>query len=299
MTARLFLFLKGMAMGAADLVPGVSGGTIAFITGIYEELITTIRSFNLKALKVLFKEGPVPFWKHINATFLLVLLLGIGTSVVALAKLISYLLIYHEKWVFAFFFGLVLASFFYLLKQIKKFNFLNIIAMILATAVSFWITMLEPGQGSDTYSYIFISGLIAICAMILPGISGSFILLLLGSYEVVLGAIKDFNLIKITIFALGCIVGLLSFSHLLNYLFKHYKSLIMAVLTGFLLGALNKLWPWKEVVSTRVNSSGEEVPLVQNNILPENSSDILPVIALAFAGFIIIFALERLGKKAD
>lgn len=298
MLARLFLFFKGMAMGAADLVPGVSGGTIAFITGIYEELISTIRSFNLKALKVLFKEGPVAFWKHVNASFLLVLLLGIATSVITLAKLISYLLENHEMWVFAFFFGLVLASFFYLLKQINKFNLLNILALIAATALSFWITLLEPGQGSDTYSYIFISGLIAICAMILPGISGSFILLLMGSYEVVLGAIKDFNLTKIAVFAVGCIIGLLSFSHLLNFLFKHYKDLIMAILTGFLLGALNKLWPWKEVISTRVNSKGDEVPLVQNNILPENSSDILPVLGLAFVGFIIIFALERVGKKA-
>lgn len=293
---NVLLFFKGMAMGAADLVPGVSGGTIAFITGIYEELIATIKSFNLKAIKILFKNGIRAFWSHINGTFLLFLLLGIATSIISLAKLISYLLTHHEKWVFAFFFGLVLASFFYLLKQVKKWNVLTVVSLVVATVFSFWITLLEPGSGADNLTYIFISGAIAICAMILPGISGSFILLLLGSYELVLNAVKSFDLTKIAVFAVGCVVGLLSFSHVLNYLFKHYKNVIMAVLTGFLLGALNKLWPWKEVVSTRLNSKGQEVPLMQNNILPDQISEVWPAVGLALIGFVLILMMEKMDK---
>lgn len=299
MADRILLFLKGIAMGAADLVPGVSGGTIAFITGIYEELIGTIKSFNGKALKILYKQGIPSFWKHINGNFLVVLLLGIGTSIVSLAKLISYLLHHHEKWVFAFFFGLVLASFLYLLKQIKNFNPIVIFAIVVATVLSFWITTLEPGAGYDSNTYIFFSGALAICAMILPGISGSFILLLLGSYETVLESIKSFDVTKIGFFATGCIIGLLSFSHVLNYLFKHHKNEVMSVLTGFLFGALNKLWPWKEVVSIRVNSSGEEVPLIQNNVLPQDTTEIGLVLLLAAVGFMLIFGMEGLGKKAS
>lgn len=297
----IFILFKGIAMGAADVVPGVSGGTIAFISGIYEELLETISSFNIQALKVLTKEGIKPFWKHINGNFITALLFGIAISIVSLAKLITYLLHTHPLLLWGFFFGLIVASVFLVGKKVTQWKISQVFALLIGTIIAFVITILNPMENPDTLWFVFVSGAIAICAMILPGISGSFILLLLGSYELILSAIKDFKITTILTFILGCVVGLLSFSKLLNWLFKRFHDITIAALTGFLIGSLNKIWPWKEVISTRENSKGEIVPFIENNILPTNfdgNPQLIGVILLALVGFGLIFGLEKLAKEA-
>lgn len=300
----LFLALKGVAMGAADVVPGVSGGTIAFISGIYEELLETISSVNLDALKKLKTEGIKGFWQHINGSFLLPLFAGIFISIISLAKLITYLLETHPLLLWGFFFGLIVSSVYLVAKQIKKWNISAIIGIIVGTAIAYYITILPPMTQPDALWYVFLSGAIAICAMILPGISGSFILLLLGSYEFVLGAVKDLKLLVIGVFAAGCLTGLLSFSKLLNWLFKKYHDLTVAILSGFLVGSLNKIWPWKETLEVFVKHQGEPnekiIPLVQQNVLPasfEGDAQLLLVAVMVIIGLSTIILLERLATK--
>ena len=292
----LSLSLKGMAMGAADIIPGVSGGTIAFISGIYEELIETINNVNFEAIKKLKNNGIKSFWTHINGNFLIALLTGIAISIMSLAKVITHLLETHSQLLWGFFFGLIVASVYIVGKQVNKWDINNIISLIIGSSIAFYITILNPMQNPDALWFVFLSGSIAICAMILPGISGSFILLLLGSYEFILVAIKDFKLDVITIFGVGCITGLLAFSKLLNWLFKKYHDITIALLTGFLIGSLNKIWPWKETIQTRINSHGEIVPFIQSNVLPSNfegDSNIIEVILLSLIGILIIYLLER------
>jgi putative membrane protein len=296
----LFLSLKGIAMGAADVVPGVSGGTIAFITGIYEELLNTINSVNLEALKKLKSDGLNAFWKHINGNFIVVLFLGIGISIASLAKLITYLMANQAILLWAFFFGLILSSIYLVGKKVPKWDLPKIAGLIIGTVGAFYITLLPPMENPTALWYVFISGAIAICAMILPGISGSFILLLLGSYELILTSIKDLKLTIITVFASGCIVGLISFSKLLSWMFKKYHDLTIAILTGFLIGSLNKIWPWKETISTRLNSHGKTVPFIQNNILPSEfngDNQLIFAIIMAIVGLGLILALEKFSIK--
>lgn len=297
----ILLSLKGIAMGAADVVPGVSGGTIAFITGIYEELLETINSVNFSALKKLKSEGLKGFWKHINGNFLIALFLGIGISIVSLAKLITYLLEHHDILLWSFFFGLIISSIYLVGKTVKKWDLTKVVGLLVGTGIAFYITILPPMENPNALWFVFLSGAIAICAMILPGISGSFILLLLGSYEMVLGAIKDVKLSIIAIFALGCITGLLSFSKLLNWMFKKYHDLTIAILTGFLVGSLNKIWPWKETISTRTNSHGEVIPFIQENISPSNyigDNQLLLAVLMMVVGLILILGLEKFARKS-
>jgi len=295
--------LKGMAMGAADVVPGVSGGTIAFISGIYEELLTSISSINFSTLKLLKSKGIKAAWKAINGNFLVALVLGIFISIVSLAKLISWLLENKPIMVWAFFFGLVLASILYIGKQITKWNFITVIVFALGAVLAFYITTLQPLISEHSSPvFFFLAGAIAICAMILPGISGAFILVLLGAYKPVLEAIhnKDFKLLAIL--AVGAIVGLLSFSKILKWLFNNYKNYTLAVLTGFIVGSLNKIWPWKETLTWRTNSHGLEVPFNQQSISPfsfEGDSQLLLAIVLAIVGFALIILLEKLANKLD
>lgn len=298
------LVARGLAMGAADVVPGVSGGTIAFITGIYEELIDTISNVNLDLFKTLKKDGIKAFWSQLNGNFIVSLFLGIGISIASLAKVISYLLDNHPILVWSFFFGLVAASILLVGKQVGKWKPSTILAFLAGTAIAFWITILPPMQQADANWYIFISGMIAICAMILPGISGSFILLLLGSYQTILTAIKEVDLMKIAVFGLGCIVGLLSFSKLLKWTFKKYESITIAVLTGFLLGSLNKIWPWKQTITTFTNSHGKLIPIEEINISPytyqtenQSPSHLTYSILLMIFGFSVIYLMEKLGNK--
>ena len=286
------LLLKGMAMGAADVVPGVSGGTIAFISGIYEELLETINSVNFGVLKTLKNNGIKTAWKSINGNFIVTLFLGIGISIASLAKLISYLLEAHPILIWSFFFGLVLASIVYVGKQVRSWNAGAMVSLIIGTGVAFWITILPPLSSSNELWFIFVSGMIAICAMILPGISGSFILLLMGSYQTVLEAVKDKNLLTIGVFIFGAVIGLLSFSRVLKWMFSKYHDFTIAILTGFLIGSLNKLWPWKSNTrTTRVRThDGRKGPFPSREyVYPDRHSGRTPSLCvIALVAFCVL-----------
>lgn len=295
------IMLKGMAMGAADVVPGVSGGTIAFISGIYEELLGSISNVNLKLLKTLRKEGFASAWRQINGNFLASLFVGTFISIVSLAKMISWLLIHHPILVWSFFFGLVLASIIYITKQVTQWNLVSGILLILGAILAYYITTLNPLVSEhSSMSFMFLAGAIAICAMILPGISGSFILVLLGAYKPVLAAVNNRDFTTITFVGLGAIVGLLTFSRILKYLFENYKNHTLVVLTGFIIGSLNKIWPWKKVLTYRTNSHGEQVPFNELSISPfsyDGNPQLMYATVLAIIGFGLILLLEKLAVK--
>lgn len=294
------LSLKGIAMGAADVVPGVSGGTIAFISGIYEELIESINNVNFTAFGVLRKEGFKAFWNHINGTFFVFLFIGIGTSILTLAKAVTYLLDTHPVLIWSFFFGLIIASVWLIGKSIEKWNAGTITALILGGGIAFYIATIQSVASIDATWFIVLSGALAICAMILPGISGAFILLLLGSYDKVLAAITERDFVIIGLFAIGCAIGLLSFARVLKWLFHKFKMITIASLTGFMIGSLNKVWPWKETISYRMNSHGEEVPFIQNNVLPGDfagDNQLMFAILCMLIGLSLIIVLERFAPK--
>lgn len=300
----IILILKGMGMGAADVVPGVSGGTVAFITGIYEELINSIKLINLNALKLFITGKWAAFWKAINGTFLASVLLGIGISVFSLAKGLKYLLDHHPVLVWAFFFGLIVASAIYVARTITKWNLSIIIAGVAGIVIAYFITVISPAEANTNYWFIFLSGSIAICAMILPGISGSFILVLLGMYKFILDAVGNFELAVILTFLAGAAIGIIAFSNVLSWLLKKYHNLTIATLAGFMIGSLNKVWPWKETTATFFDRHGIEKPLTERNILPGayekltgHDALLLGALALAIAGFALIFIIERMTKK--
>ena len=290
------LMLKGMGMGAADVVPGVSGGTIAFIVGIYDELINSIKSINLESLKLFFSGKWATFWKKINGNFLFFLLAGIGISVFSLAKLITWLLVNQPILVWSFFFGLVLASTWFVSKDIKEWkNWKTWVAFVIGVVVAFYITVATPAETPSNLLVIFLCGAIAICAMILPGISGSFILVLLGKYFFIMDAVKTLDVVVIAVFGAGVCIGITSFSHILSYALAHFRNITLAVLTGFMLGSLNKVWPWKEVVETFVDSHGEVKPLIETNILP--NAHVPEAVVLMVVGFFLVYFLEKLSAK--
>ncbi|MEG2758771.1 MAG: DUF368 domain-containing protein [Rikenellaceae bacterium] len=276
--------LKGVAMGAADVVPGVSGGTIAFITDIYEELLASIKSVDLEAAKMLFSFRFKELWKKVNGNFLCSLLLGIGISILSLAKLITTLLETHPIFIWAFFFGLVLASTLFVSQRVKKWDVWRWLFFALGIAIAYYITIATPTETSNSLWFIFLCGMIAICAMILPGISGSFILLLLGKYEYVMGALITANIPVIVVFATGAVIGIVSFSHLLTFLLKRYHDTTISILAGFMLGSLNKVWPWKEITLD-----------VEKNILP--TEFIWEGIALMAVGFLLVYIIEKLSAR--
>lgn len=309
---RLMLFLKGMAMGAADVVPGVSGGTIAFITGIYQELIDTISYINIASFRILFKHGIAAFWKAINGNFIVTLLAGIAVSILSLAKLISGQLEANPVAVWAFFFGLVAASIPLVARQVSQWGGLTYFAFGVGAIAAFLITELPVVDNPDAGWYLFMSGAIAICAMILPGISGSFILLLLGTYVVILDAINERDFVSIGVFGAGAIVGLLSFSRVLKWMFKRYHDITVALLSGFLLGSLNKIWPWKNVLISFTKYPGTDkeklVIIDDEKVWPWEYTDIsgqpLPdqlwvAVAMAVAGVLLIVAIDRLSRKKN
>ncbi len=300
MKKYLVLLLKGMGMGASDVVPGVSGGTIAFITGIYEELIRSIKSINLQALKLFFSGKFVDFWKHINGAFLLSVVVGIGISVFSLARLLKYLLETYPELIWSFFFGLIVASAIYVGKQIGRWNVSTVVSLILGVAVAYVITEITPAETTTATWFIFVSGAIAICAMILPGISGSFILLLMGKYAYIIGAVSDFKIGILLVFLAGAAIGIISFSNLLEWLLRKFHAQTIALLAGFMVGSLNKVWPWKNTVDTFIDRHGIMKPLIQKNVLPGNyDGDPHTVVAilLAVVGFVLIFAVEYFATK--
>ncbi len=291
--------LKGMGMGAADVVPGVSGGTIAFITGIYQELIDSIKGVTFQKVLSIFKDGWSRFAENLNLYFLLALVGGILLSVLSLAKVIHYLLETYPIAVWSFFFGLIVASALFIGKKITQWNVANLGALLVGATIAYYITVATPAETPETLPFIFLSGAIAICAMILPGISGSFILLLLGKYKFILESLKTLNIKVIVVFILGCIVGILSFSRVISFLFEKYYNLTIALLTGFMIGSLNKVWPWKEVLEYRINSKGEEVPFLDRSVLPGTyklltgeSNLMFIALGLAVLGFLVVFVFE-------
>lgn len=299
----IFIGCKGLAMGAADVVPGVSGGTIAFISGIYEELLESISNINLDLFKTLKKEGFSSAWKQLNGNFLLALFSGIFISIVSLAKAIKWLLENEPILLWSFFFGLVLASIIYIAKQITKWNVVSYVLLILGAVLAYYITTLNPLiSESSSPLFMFLAGAVAICAMILPGISGSFILVLLGAYKPILEAINNRDLKTIALVGAGAFVGLLTFSRVLKWLFTHYKNYTLVALTGFIIGSLNKIWPWKKVLTYRLNSHGENVPFNEQSVLPtsfDGDPKIVFGIVLMIVGFSLILLLEKLAVKKN
>ena len=302
--SKVTLFLKGAAMGAADIVPGVSGGTIAFITGIYEELINSIQSVSWKTAVTLRQQGFAAAWNSINGWFLLTLFSGILFSIFTLAKLISFLLVAYPEMLWSFFFGLVVASVWHVSQQIKVWRWINVLPVMVGVLVAWGASSMTPAEVEATTLNLFLSGCLAICAMILPGISGSFILLLLGMYGVILNAVKSLDIAVLAVFAGGCVVGLLTIANLLAWAFKRFHDYTLLVLTGFMIGALDKVWPWKETISFRVNSHGEQVPLLQNNVLPGvfetltgQPSQLGWALVSAACGIVIVLLLEKMGRS--
>lgn len=296
----LLTYLKGVGMGAADIVPGVSGGSIAFITGIYEELLDSINSFNGDNLRLLLKFKLLEFFKAVNGSFLLSLLLGIMTSIFSMSSLITYLMSDHPIPLWSFFCGLILISAFLILKDISRWHIGVILALLTGTLMAYFITELPPTSTPDALWFTFVSGAIAICAMILPGISGSFILLIMGRYEGILEAVNNRDILTLAVFALGCIVGILSFSRVVSWLLKKYHSITIGLLAGFMLGSVNELWPWKIVTSYRKSSSGEQKPFLTENIFPGTyleHTGIEPQILLAVVAFLfgifLVYGIER------
>mgnify|MGYP001106064653 FL=1 len=299
MLKHVLLFLKGMAMGAADVVPGVSGGTIAFITGIYEELISSISSINTTTFSLLFRGQFRQLWNAVNGNFLIVLFAGIFTSILTLATVLTFALENYDVFTWSFFFGLVTASIWMMGRTVEKWNVQSVLAFVIGSIVAYAITEMGALAGSETPYYLILSGALAICAMILPGISGSFILLLLGTYSTVLAAVANKELFTIAYVGIGAVIGLLLFSKGLKFIYERFFNLTIALLTGFLLGSLNKLWPWKEVLDAFIKHAGTEkeeiVALSFKNLAP--GAEWPTALAFALFGAAIVIGLDLAGKR--
>lgn len=305
MKDKLILFLKGIAMGAADVIPGVSGGTIAFIAGIYERLINALSSVDLSLIQLLRKEGFLAVWKKVDGLFLLILLSGIGSSILSLAKLVTYLLEFHPIPLWSFFLGLIVASVVVVQRQMKQVKWIHLFPFIVGIAFAWWITTLVPAQTTNALWFVFLSGAIAICAMILPGISGSFILVVLGKYQYILQSLHELRIDVILVFMAGCLVGLLSFVRLVKWLFSRHHDLSIVVLGGFMVGSLNKVWPWKITLeSTQIE--GKIIPLVQENVSPFTfealtgaPAELVSALISAAVGLALILVLEYVGQRRE
>jgi putative membrane protein len=300
----LLLFFKGVGMGAADVVPGVSGGTVAFITGIYDELLASINEVDAEALKLLFKFRIAEVWKKVNGNFLVVLLSGIFTSLLSLAKLMTYLLEHHPISIWSFFFGLIIISAPLVLRQVRNWNFGVGLSLVLGIIIAYLITVISPSQTPNHLAFIFFAGALAICAMILPGISGAFILLLLGKYQFMIGSLLEFNLPVIIVFASGCVIGLLAFSRFLTWILKNYHNATVALLAGFMLGSLNKVWPWRQVMEYVTDREGKQVPAFDKSILPWNyfevtgkDPQVFQAIMLMALGVFIVVLIEKIAER--
>ncbi len=292
-------------MGAANVIPGVSGGTIALITGIYEKLIDSIKAFDLQAIQLLLRFRLKEFADRINLSFLAAVFAGVGVSIFTLAKLMEWLLDKHEVWTMAFFFGLILISVYSVGRTVVQWNAGTILAILVGTGVAVGIALLAPATENPAFLYVFICGIVAICSMILPGLSGSFVLIIMGNYALVLGAVGDFNMAILVPMLLGCVVGLAGFSQLLSWILKRYRDITIALMTGFVLGSLSVIWPWKkqlfltdELGNTVRRSSGEAVVSGYQWLLPDMvAPETWVAFALIFAGIISLWAIERLAAE--
>ena len=291
MKFKIDLYIKGVFMGIAEIIPGVSGGTIAFITGIYEELIDSIKSVNTRSIKLLINLKLSLFWKHINGTFLLTLLLGMLTSILALSRIIVFLIDEHPFKIWGFFFGLIIASAIVIFYQIETVSIRVFLASTAGLIVASYIALEAPSTTPNTNLFIFLSGAIAISAMILPGISGSFILVFLSKYEFILNSLNNFDVAVISIFISGCVVGLVTFSRVFSYLFKKYNDIVVSVLIGFLLGSLFKIWPFYKVLEYDAYNK----PIYTSPVLPSSGqeNELLYFIIFSIIGFTSMWVLEK------
>ncbi len=299
----LLLAGKGFCMGVADIIPGVSGGTIAFITGIYEDLLAAIKSFGLNFFSCLARLDLTGALAHSHLRFLLPLLGGLIMAILLMSRFMHHLLLNYPVYVWSLFFGLIVASIWVVGRSAGRFGGGEIFAFVLGTVGSWLLVGVVPVATPEAFWFIFICGSLAVCAMVLPGISGAYILVLLGKYEFITRTLKtplaDGNLLVLLVFVLGCVVGVVSFSRLLHYFLTRFRSLSVSLLTGFMLGALRKVWPWKEVLESRL-VNGKEVILSEANVPPDGyGASFALALGLMAVGFILVLALERLGRNAS
>lgn len=288
------LFIKGMSMGIANVIPGVSGGTIALITGIYEDLINSLKSFDTKSLKLITSIDILGFIKHTNLYFLLAVFGGSIVSVFSIASLFKYLFAEYPILIWAFFFGLIIASIYFVGKRISKWNTTTIFSLAIGTLAAISLSFMTPTSENNNLFFVFICGIIGISGMMLPGLSGSFILILMGNYELLMvTAITELNILLLSVFFLGSAFGLMSFSHILSWVFKHYKNQTLALLTGFILGSLSIIWPWKEVAESII-IKGKEKIIAYNWYFPnELNTETILAILLILVGILSVYALEN------
>ena len=305
--AYIVLILKGMGIGTANVIPGVSGATVAIITGIFERLIHAIKSFDITALKLLGRGQFKKFAEHVDLPFLASVLFGVALAIASLAKLLEFLFKDYPVYIWAYFFGMILASIYFVGKTVNKWTLLNIVLCLLGAAFAVTLTMLNPTVENRNLLYIFICGIVAICSMILPGISGSFILILMGNYElIVFEAVGKLNIALLAPFAAGCAIGLVGFSHALSWIMNRSKNETIATLTGFICGSLVTIWPWKKVIfrlnelGEPVLKNGEAVVFKYQTIWPEAlNTEVVTAIAVMAVGVASIWITETLSKKHD
>jgi putative membrane protein len=294
----LIIMLKGMAMGIANVIPGVSGGTIALITGIFERLINAIKSFDLKAVKLLMKGKIKEFFDYTDLGFLIAVFLGVGIAIILVAKVFEFLFEQYPVYIWSFFFGLILASIFFVGKTVGKWSISVIITFVLGTSIALLFTFLTPATENDGFLYLVLCGVVAICSMILPGLSGSFVLILLGNYQLVaIDAINNFRLDVLIPVGIGAVGGLIAFSHVLSWLFKKFKDQTIAALTGFILGSLGIIWPWKDAIE---ETFGEKVKVVGYNFnLPDMNMEFFIAVAIMAVGILSIWLMERSAGEIE
>jgi len=304
----ILIALKGYAMGVANVIPGVSGGTIALISGIFERLIDAIKSFNLKAIKLFFSFKFKEFTQHTDLKFLIALFTGVLLAIFTLAKLLEYLFEHYSIYVWAYFFGLILASIYFVGKTITKINISVVVVFILGTAIALGISFLKPAMQNENIFYLFLCGVLAISSMILPGISGSFVLILLGNYElIVIDAITQLRLDILIPFALGCGLGLLGFSYLLSWVFKKFRNETIAILTGFILGSLLIIWPWKHSIyktdalgNLILKSKGEPIVMGYERYFPDTLNvEVIIAFSIMLIGIITIWFIEKMASNDE
>ncbi|RZN82109.1 MAG: DUF368 domain-containing protein [Winogradskyella sp.] len=324
---RVFLIIKGLAMGAANKVPGVSGGVVAFVAGFYEEFIYSLQRVNKTAFKLLFNGRFKSFYRYINGKFLFLLFLGMIISYFSVSKILDYLIDHYQLYVWSTFFGMILGSIYYINKDFKEWNTKTVVALIIGAVIGVSISFLDPAMENDNLIFVFFCGIISVSGMTLPGFSGSFILIILGNYVLLLvdsvNALYDtiadiftgnFEFVKdqarmrmlkvLSVFTLGSVTGLVTFSHVLNYILKHYKSITLATIIGFIIGSLGVVWPWKETKyktagdgSQILDSTGAQVIENYERFLPQLNSETYIAIAYIVFGILIVLALEWYGQR--
>ncbi|MFO8011192.1 MAG: DUF368 domain-containing protein [Dehalococcoidia bacterium] len=298
MKEYFLLILKGMGVGAANVIPGVSGGTVALITGIFERLINSIKSFDFTAARLLLSGRFRDFATHTNLLFLTTVFIGVAIAIVALARILEPLFDDHPIYIWSFFFGLILASVYFVGKTVNRWSLRVIISFVAGAACALAVSLISNmAGGNDAVWYVFICGIVAICSMILPGLSGSYVLLLMGNYElVVIDAVNEFDLGVLIPLIAGAIVGLVSFSRLLSWVFRTFRNMTIALLTGFIFGSLAMLWPWKEEV-TRVLKDGTETVVRYDRYFPDSfTGEVVAAIGLMIAGIVVIWGFEKLAQ---